>query len=215
MAATFKKFGIKEVADVKFYNVGDVKVNPTTGEVTLKATDTKAQLEFSTLKVSNLEFTGETAEARGGKGNTVLMSWDHSREATLTLEDALLSTETLNAMLSSNEISGDEDSAIITIDAAGFPGTYTVVGKTYARDEDGTDQFLTFVIWKAKVQAEASFEMSADGDPSTLNMTLKVLRASEDNTIGSKDGELMKFIIDKNQTTKKANPTIAWPVYKA
>ena len=215
MAATFKKFGIKEVADVKFYTVGDVKVNPTTGEVTLKSTDTKAQLEFSTLKVSNLEFTGETAEARGGKGNTVLMSWDHSREATLTLEDALLSTETLNAMLSSNEIGGDDDSAIITIDAAGFPGTYTVVGKTYARDEDGTDQFLTFVIWKAKVQAEATFEMSADGDPSTLNMTLKVLRASEDNTIGSKDGELMKFILDKNQTSKKANPTITWPVYKA
>jgi hypothetical protein len=165
--------------------------------------------------VSNLEFTGETAEARGGKGNTVLMSWDHSREATLTLEDALLSVETLNAMLSSNEIGGDEDSAIITIDAAGFPGTYTVIGKTYARDEDGTDQFLTFVIWKAKVQAEASFEMSADGDPSTLNMTLKVLRASEDATIGSKDGELMKFIIDKNQTNKKANPTIVWPVYKS
>ena len=213
--ANFKKFGIKEVADVRFYNVGDVKVNTTTGEVTLKDNTVKPALEFNTLKVSNLEFTGETAEARGGKGNTVLMSWDHSREANLTLEDALLSVETLNAMLSSNEVGGDEDSAIITIDAAGFPGTYTVVGKTYARDEDGTDQFLTFVIWKAKVQAEASFEMSADGDPSTLNMTLKVLRASEDPGIGSKDGELMKFIVDKNQTGKKTNPTIAWPVYKA
>ena len=214
MATLNKRFGIKEVADVAFYVVGDVKVDSTSGEVTFVGTDSTRKgpvMKFETLKVSNLEFTGETAEARGGKGNTVLMSWDHSREATLTLEDALLSVDTLNAMLSDGKVVSDTNSDIITITANGFPGTYTVVGKTYARDEDGTDHLLTFVIWKAKVQSEASFEMSADGDPSTLSMTLKVLRADDNATIGSTSGELIKMIIDK-QAQGTVAPKINFPV---
>lgn len=208
------KFGIKEVADVKFYNVGDVKFNSATGDLTLKKNDIKPVLEFDTLKVSNLEFTGETAEARGGKGNSVLISWDHSREATLTLEDALLSVDSLNTMLSSKAVSGDEGSAVISIDANGFPGTYTVVGKTFARGTDGVDHVLTFLVFKAKVQAEASFEMTADGDPSTLNMTLKVLRCSEgEKDMGCSQGDLIKLIVDENTAGSK-NPTIAWPEFK-
>jgi hypothetical protein len=208
------KFGIKEVADVKFYNVGDVKFNSSTGALTLKATGTKPVLEFDTLKISNLEFTGETAEARGGKGNSVLISWDHSREATLTLEDALLSVESLNTMLSSKATTTTEDgTCIISVDANGFPGTYTVVGKTYARGTDGTDHVLTFVVFKAKVQAEASFEMTADGDPSTLNMTLKVLRCSDnEQSMGCAQGDLIKLIVDENDNNTK-NPTITWPAF--
>ena len=208
-----KKFGIKEVADVAFYVVGDVKVDSTTGEVTFVGTDTVRKgpvLTFDTLKVSNLEFTGETTDARGGKGNSVLMSWDHSREATLTLEDALLSVESLNTMLSNGTVTEDTNSAIITVTANGFPGTYTVVGKTYARDVDGTDHLLTFVIWKAKVQAETTFTMEAEGDPSTLNVNLKVLRADDNTTIGSTAGEMVKLIIDKSAPGTVA-PSISFP----
>lgn len=209
--ALFKKFGIKEVADVAFYVVGDVKVDAQTGEVTFVGTERSGPvLTFDTLKVSNLEFTGETTEARGGKGNTVLMSWDHSREATLTLEDALLSVEGLNAMLSNGSVVEDTNSAIITVTANGFPGTYTVVGKTYARDEDGTDHLLTFVIWKAKVNAETTFTMEADGDPSTLSMNLKVLRADKNDSIGSAAGEMVKLIIDKS-TAGSVAPSIVFP----
>lgn len=208
-----KQFGIKEVADVAFYVVGDVKVDSTTGAVTFVGTESSRKgpvLTFDTLKVSNLEFTGETTEARGGKGNTVLMSWDHSREATLTLEDALLTVDSLNAMLSNGAVGGDADTDVITITANGFPGTYTVVGKTYARDADGTDHLLTFVIWKAKVSAETTFTMEADGDPSTLNMSLKVLRADTNTTIGSTAGEMVKLIIDKSAPGTTA-PTIVFP----
>lgn len=211
--ALTKKFGIKEVADVAFYVVGDVKVDSTTGEVTFVGTDTTRKgpvLTFDTLKVSNLEFTGETTEARGGKGNTVLMSWDHSREATLNLEDALLSVDSLNAMLSNGSVVSDTNTDVITITANGFPGTYTVVGKTYARDEDGTDHILTFVIWKAKVSAETTFTMEADGDPSTLSMSLKVLRADKNDTIGSAAGDMVKLIIDK-QATGTVSPSIVFP----
>ena len=207
MAFFGEKFGIKEVADVAFYEVGKVNYSKTTGKVTATAAP---KLVFNTLKVSTLEFTGETTEARGGKGNAVLMSWDHSREATLTLEDALLSAESLRAMLSNSNFEGDGDAAtgnglpkstVISIDANGFPGTYSVVGKTFARGADGRDHLLTFLIFKAKVQSEASFEMTADGDPSTLNMTLKVLRCNEDNEkgMGCLDGDMIKMIIDEKE----------------
>ena len=208
-----QQFGIKEVADVAFYNQGDIKYNPETGDVELTASDNKPVLVFTTLKTSSLEFTGETAEARGGKGNAVLMSWDHSREATLTLEDALLSADSLATMLSKGAPQLAGNNTVISIDANGFPGTYTVVGKTYARGTDGKDHLLTFLIFKAKVNSEASFEMSADGDPSTLNMTLKVLRCTSnksDTDMGAVDGDMVKFIIDDNTTNVKT-PAITFP----
>ena len=213
MAQLFnQKFGIKEVADVAFYEQGAVKYDSTTGKVVATEGTATPVLKFTTLKTSGLEFTGETTEARGGKGNAVLMSWDHSREATLTLEDALLSADSLATMLSNKKAELVGDNTVISINANGFPGTYTVVGKTYARGTDGKDHLLTFLIFKAKVSAEANFEMSADGDPSTLNMTLKVLRCTDDATdkkMGAEDGDMVKMILDDN-TADKA-PDIVFP----
>jgi hypothetical protein len=212
MALFTQQFGIKEVADVAFYNQGDIKYNKETGEVALTDSSKKPVLVFDTLKTSSLEFTGETTEARGGKGNAVLMSWDHSREANLTLEDALLSADSLATMLSNKKATLTGENTVISIDANGFPGTYTVIGKTYARGTDGKDHLLTFLIFKAKVSAEANFEMSADGDPSTLNMTLKVLRCTNDKIdkdMGAADGDMVKMIIDDNTGT--GTPAISFP----
>ena len=211
MAFFDQNFGIKEVADVAFYNQGDVKYNKDSGTVELVGS-AQPILVCTTLKTSGLEFTGETTEARGGKGNAVLMSWDHSREATLTLEDALLSANSLATMLSNKPATEVGQNTVISIDANGFPGTYTVVGKTYARGTDGKDHLLTFLIFKAKVSAEANFEMSADGDPSTLNMTLKVLRCTNDTkdaAMGAVDGDMVKMIIDDNTGT--GTPAISFP----
>jgi hypothetical protein len=162
------RFGIKEVADVTFYKLN---TDGTLGE---------AVLYLDTLKTSNLEFTAEEAMARGGKGNATLMSWDHSREATLTLTDALLSTETLSMLLTKNiQSTGD-----IVIGADTFPGTYCIVGETYARDaESGDDDIFTFIIHKAKVQSNVTLTMEAEGDPTVIDMTLKVLRDDDGNMI--------------------------------
>jgi hypothetical protein len=218
------QFGIKEVADVAFYKVGDIYYDKISGKIYKQNKDVVPVLKFDTLKTSGLEFTGETTEARGGKGNAVLMSWDHSREATLTLEDALLSADSLRAMLSNKEFEGDygladtdnkfkaPKSIVISVDANGFPDTYTVVGKTYARAADGTDHLLTFLVFKAKVNSEANFEMSADGDPSTLNMTLKVLRCTSgetDASMGANSGDMVKLIIDEN-TDEQTSPSMAF-----
>jgi hypothetical protein len=178
--ADLTRFGIKEVADVKFFEVGnDASV--------IDALEGKGAevISFDTLKVSNIESTAESTDARGGKGNAALISWDYGREITVTLEDALLSMESLALMF------GDKTSNDIIIDANKFPGTYTVVGTTYARNEtDGKDHVFTFVIGKAKIQSETTITMEAEGDPTVLGMTLKVLRC--------KDGSMMQLIRDES-----------------
>ena len=79
----FQAYGIKEVADVILYETK-------TG---------KPVLFFDSLKVSNIEQTAEMAEARGGKGNPKLISWDYGKEITITLQDALLSMKSLELLM--------------------------------------------------------------------------------------------------------------------
>ena len=77
--------------------------------------------------------------------------------------------------------------AVITITPDSFPGTYYVTGDTMIRNErNGEDEYFQFVIPKAKMQAEQTISMEAEGDPSTFNMSLEVLRPE--------DGEMIRFI---------------------
>jgi hypothetical protein len=75
----------------------------------------------------------------------------------------------------------------IVISGDSFPGTYYVVGDTYARSEiTGEDEFFQFIIPKAKMQSEVTLTMEAEGDPSTFNMSLKVLRPAA--------GDMMRLV---------------------
>ena len=188
-----KRFGIKEVADVRFYNVGKVTV----GDNGAISASEKCVLALDTLKVSTLEMTAEQSEARGGKGNPPLIIWDYGREVNVTLEDAVMSMDCLNIMYGETE----KDDNIITINANKFPGTYAVVGKTFARDIDGKDHVFTFYIPKAKIQSENTITMEAEGDPTVFNMSLRVLR-------GNDDGDMVQFILD--QTAEDATAKIEW-----
>ena len=179
-----ERFGIKEVADVAFYAL-DKDGNPTGSPV----------LVFDTLKVSNIEFTAEQAEARGGKGNAPLIIWDYGREINVTLEDALLSMETLGLMFENSNAAGSDGK--IEISANTFPGTYYVEGKTFARNEsDGKDHLLTFTIHKAKIQSEVTLTMEAEGDPTVFGINLRVLR--------NKDGKMMTLERDEVAFTSSA-----------
>ena len=161
--ATPWKFGIKEVADVKFYKLeGDTA-------------STTADLEFDTLKVSNIEFTSEEASARGGKGNPKLVTWDYNREATLTLQDALLSMETL-AMIFGDE---DSDGTSVNIGADTYPGFYKIEGETYAKGMDGTTKLFKFTIHKAKISSNVTLTMEAEGDPTVFDMTITAMKPKE------------------------------------
>ena len=173
-------FGIKEVADVAFYNVGDVELSEA-GVLTAKA---NPLFILDTLKVSTIENTAEQADAKGGKGNAPLIIWDYGREITISLQDAVLSTKTLSLMFEGNAAEADN---VITISANTFPGTYAVVGKTFARDvSDGKDHLFTWYVPKAKVNSEVTLTMEAEGDPTVFDMNLRVLRDT--------DGSMVKMI---------------------
>ena len=73
------KFGAKEVMDCTLYDME-------TG---------KPVIFFDTLKTSEIAVTSEKVYARGGKGNNKLITWELNKEATLTIEDALISPKSL------------------------------------------------------------------------------------------------------------------------
>ncbi len=73
------KFGAKEVLDVTLYDMATKK----------------PVIFFDTLKTSNIEFTSEKVYARGGKGNPKLITWEVNKEGKITIEDALLSSKSM------------------------------------------------------------------------------------------------------------------------
>ena len=92
MANILDRYGIKEVADVTFYKLDSAGV------------PMYPVLYLDTLKVSTLEQTAETTDARGGKGNAKLISWDYNKEITVTLEDALFSAKSLAIMFGNGSV---------------------------------------------------------------------------------------------------------------
>ena len=274
MASILDRYGIKEVADVTFYTIDS------TGKPAAPV------LYLYTLKVSTIEQTAETADARGGKGNPKLITWDYGKEISVSIEDALFSSKSMAIMFGNGSVvnksaqditktavvridangklpnvfvadvydatagskrlkvrmddvtpAGDEiafakagitlvsltsedgkeldkdltkeewatartdlkgqkafvtytvkaTTKTITISGDSFPGTYYVVGDTYARsDVDGRDQFFQFIINKAKVTSENTITLEAEGDPSVFSMNLTVLRPES--------GEMMKLV---------------------
>jgi len=87
----FDKYGIKEVANVYFEALDDdIAAGVYKGDIVLF---------LDTLKVSTIETTAENTAAQGGWGNPRLIQWDYGKEINITLEDALMSLESLRFML--------------------------------------------------------------------------------------------------------------------
>lgn len=82
----FEQYGIKEVADVTFYNINRIGDEEFYTPV----------LHLDTLKVSTLEKSAEKVSAQGGKGNKRLITWNFGKEIKLTLEDALFSPASMS-----------------------------------------------------------------------------------------------------------------------
>lgn len=240
MANIFEQYGIKEVADVTIYKLEKDKTSGATVE--------KPFLFLDTLKVSTIEQTAEQSDARGGKGNGKLITWDYGKEINVTLEDALYSPQSMGLMwggaaavwATANTITkmlryvpsvdgtlstikdglGKEWKVLgyintetgelettnlsvtanvpytlkvetstakgkkLTIEADDFPGTYKLVGDTYARNRDtGEDEYFQFIIPRAKMSAEQTLTLEAEGDPTTFNLNMTVLRPQDGKMI--------------------------------
>jgi len=85
--ATPKRWAVREAADVTFYDL----------------TDGSPIVTLNTMKMTDVETTGETVYARGGRGNAKLVGFSSNREARVTLQDAIFDNSAL-AMLTGNEI---------------------------------------------------------------------------------------------------------------
>lgn len=87
----FEQYGIREVANLTFYSI---------------ETDENDELVYvpvlflDSLKLSDLEEKLEQTSARGGRGNSELVIWDHSKELTLSVEDALFTPASFSLMWS-------------------------------------------------------------------------------------------------------------------
>lgn len=102
MASIFDRYGIKEVADVTFYKIES------------DGSRGMPVLYLDTLKVSTVEQTASSADARGGKGNPKLVSWDFGKEINVTLTDALFSPASMALMFGDKDGVGTEDTEKIT-----------------------------------------------------------------------------------------------------
>lgn len=79
------------------------------------------------------------------------------------------------------------EGSVIEVSANSFPGTYYCTGDTFARSEtSGEDEFFQLIFPKAKVTSENTITLEAEGDPSTFNMNLRILRPA--------DGIMMKLV---------------------
>ena len=92
MASILDRYGIKEVADVTFYEINN------------DGTPGKPVLFLDTLKVSTIEQTAEQVDARGGKGNPKLITWDYGKEISVNIEDALFSPKSMAIMLGDGQV---------------------------------------------------------------------------------------------------------------
>lgn len=102
MASIFDRYGIKEVADVTFYKIES------------DGSRGAPVLYLDTLKVSTVEQTASSSDARGGKGNPKLVSWDFGKEINVNLTDALFSPASMAIMFGDKGGVGTEDSTEIT-----------------------------------------------------------------------------------------------------
>lgn len=160
MAGILDRYGIKEVADVTFY-----KIDKDTAEPSYPV------LYLDTLKVSTIEQTAEQTDARGGKGNPKLITWDYGKDITVTLEDALFSAKSLAIMFGNGDVDAGEAKVQRTIMARlGTDGTLGEVSiDVYDTDTKGSVRkklniadLSSFNISDIKVYTETGTEIKPD-----------------------------------------------------
>ena len=211
MANILDKYGIKEVADVMFYEIDE---NGAAG---------KPVLYLDTLKVSTIEQTAEEATANGGKGNAPLIIWDYGKEITVTLEDALFSAKSMALMFGDGDLIPGASTTQLkkTIAWSGtavptvFEGpqgkkyavpvsgatTYDETGASVSSFEAGHTYYTTFMM---NVTDVSEIEISANTFPGTYYITGDTYARAEKNGVD----EFFQFIIPKAKVQSENTITL-------
>ena len=94
--ATPKRWAVREAANVTFF-----RLNDKAGVDGWSKGDPVVTL--NTLKMTDVETSGETTYAQGGRGNAKLVGFSSNREARVTMQDAIFDNAAL-AMMTGNDI---------------------------------------------------------------------------------------------------------------
>lgn len=105
----------------------------------------KAICTLTTLKTSGLSTTGESVDARGGRGNPKIVKFSSNREAIINMEDAIFDNSSL-FMLTGNVLETESKNIafheIVTVASNAATLTHTPVGAlnvVYEVNADGTN----------------------------------------------------------------------------
>lgn len=148
-----QKYGIKEVADVTFYEVNEDESRGA------------PVLFLDTLKVSTIEQTAESTDATGGKGNATLITWDYGKEINVTLEDALFSAKSLAMMFGGSQIADLSTSGVKIEKTINFRGTTVPTKWTLPGGGEQDIDPLVSTIYNAATGDEVeSGALTADAD---------------------------------------------------
>lgn len=208
-ANVLDKYGIKEVADVFFY---DIKDDGTMGDPVLY---------LDTLKVSTIEQTAEQTEAKGGKGNPPLIIWDYGKEINVTLEDALFSMKSMSIMFGDGKLGstgnpGEQTSQtiiktypvskIVGIDGENpyIQDNGIKIDLTNQKTQLGAYKTKDFITLNLKEATKSEIEISANSFPGTYYVTGDTYARSQ--TTG-KD-EFFQFIIGKAKVNSENTITM-------
>lgn len=162
----------------KFNGTEGPEIKPTTGHpirLINLTTGARTQLKETTDKIDGehaVDFVNpkliEIIDTDGGTPTT-----SHTQRTKEGDRIRIFWDEVLNG---SSDADALETAVEITISPSTFPGTYKIVGDTFMRGTDGADEPFQFIINRAKVQSNITITLEAEGDPSTFDMTLNVLR---------------------------------------
>ena len=100
------KYGVRDVVDVVLRAKGTMDLG------NKRFYKNEPVLYFDTLTTSTLEGASTTVYAQGGKGNARLMAWEGERTVTFTMEDALISPESLAVLTGAGLIEASEDKPV-------------------------------------------------------------------------------------------------------
>lgn len=203
MATILDRYGIKEVADVTFYEIND------------KGEADSPVLYLDTLKVSTIEQTAENTSARGGKGNAELVTWDYGKEISVTLEDALYSAKSMAIQFGDGKALAKTGTPILKTlwkenmkddTTAVINGVEVTLSSPKYYNADGTEvtdvkNGYSYVTGTVTTKDSYTIDVSANSFPGTYYVTGDTYARSE--TTGKDD--FFQFIIPKAKVLSESN----------
>jgi hypothetical protein len=167
------KYGIRDVVDVVLRAKGTMDLG------NKRFYKNEPVLYFDTLTTSTLEGASTTVYAQGGKGNARLMAWEGERTVTFTMEDALISPESLSILTGAGLIEASQDKPV------------------YQHIVETTDEL--------PVKNGDNYEIYVDKEPFLPEPGSGVVENENYACVMfTKDGEIISepYIVDQNATSK-------------